>query len=174
MDLTDILTVLMEAALNVEFGKGLPKSWKMGVVKVIYMDGDPANIRNYRQLSMTNSVYKLETSITYQRIIQLFEKCIGTYQSGLMPGRSYFDNIKNMQTIIDGAEQLIRPVYTTLLDQEEAYDRVEYNYLWDCLRAFNLPESLIKCIRNFYQNAASTVSINGFVSESFRVNRGVR
>ncbi|SRR6266702_2890668 len=49
-----------------------------------------------------------------------------------------------------------------------------HNYLWKTLAAFRLPQFFIKTIKSLYQNAQTTVAINGELSVPNSVKCGVR
>jgi hypothetical protein len=60
------------------------------------------------------------------------------------------------------------------LDQEKAYDKIKHDYLWQTLEKFAIPEQFIRTIQSLYRTAETVVIINGVISTSFQVTRGVR
>lgn len=60
------------------------------------------------------------------------------------------------------------------LNQEKAYDKITHEYLWKTLEAFNLPTRFVNTIKALYQDAETSVAINGELSDPFTVKRGVR
>ncbi len=60
------------------------------------------------------------------------------------------------------------------LDQEKAFDRVEYTYLWIVLSAFGFCQKFIHMIKVLYSNAESVLKINGGLCAPFQVHRGIR
>ena len=60
------------------------------------------------------------------------------------------------------------------LDQEKAYDKIDHNHLWKTLDAFNLPKLFTQTVQTLYKDAHTIVAINGELSSSFKVTRGVR
>ena len=137
----------------------------------MFKKGDPTDIKNYRPLSMTNTIYKLLTTVINDRLAPACAKIIGPHQVGFMKGRNYFDNIKLVQTLLDQAEQLKTPLFAVLLDQEKAYDRVSHEYLWGILEQIPF---LIQAIKNYYGQATSVVMVNKHLSEPFAIYSGVR
>lgn len=59
------------------------------------------------------------------------------------------------------------------LDQAKAYDKLEHNYLWKTLKAFKIPDHFIHTVQSLYSHASTKVMINGCLSSSFHVIRGV-
>ena len=60
------------------------------------------------------------------------------------------------------------------LDQEKAYDKIDHHYLLETLKKFQLPDRFVQTVLSLYKNAETAVIINGVVSSSFNVIRGVR
>ncbi len=60
------------------------------------------------------------------------------------------------------------------MDLEKAYDRDNRKGLWDILRVYGVGRQLLEGIKSFYENANASVWVNGELSESFKVEVGVR
>ena len=60
------------------------------------------------------------------------------------------------------------------LDQEKAFDRVDWSFLRSTLYAVGFGESFIRWVDLFYNNVCSTVNVNSYVSSSFSLTQGVR
>lgn len=123
---------------------------------------------------MTNFTYKLFIDLIMRRILNSFDFCIGTHQTGFMPERSIFDNIKKAQMLINRANQLSFSLYLALLDQEKVYDQIDHDFLWKCLTQFEFNSDLILVIQNCYVHACSTVPVNRHISEFFAIERELR
>ena len=57
---------------------------------------------------------------------------------------------------------------------KKAFDTLEWEYLFNCLKAFNFGPNLIAWFKTFYQNIQSCVINNGLASDYFTLERGVR
>ena len=60
------------------------------------------------------------------------------------------------------------------LDQEKAFDRVDWPFLLKTLRAMGFGANFLQWISTFYTNVQSTVQVNGFFTPFFSLSRGVR
>ncbi|KOS42829.1 hypothetical protein ACN38_g6260 [Penicillium nordicum] len=107
--LRPIMTVLVDP---VRFGVQIPKIWTTSSISLLYKKGNRTDIKNYRPLSMVESMYKLLTGIINNRLLKPFGNIIGKHQTGFLPGRSYFDNIKEMQCVIDHANEFNKELYS--------------------------------------------------------------
>jgi hypothetical protein len=66
------------------------------------------------------------------------------------------------------------PVAFISLDQEKAFDRVTYKFLFQTLSAYNFGPSLIRWIKTLYNNVCSSVIVNNHISDPITLERGVR
>ena len=71
-------------------------------------------------------------------------------------------------------EKLNIPGMLLLIDFEKAFDFVSWTFIEKALDLFNFKISIINWIRTFYYNSTSRVLQNGFLSESFKLERGCR
>ena len=65
-------------------------------------------------------------------------------------------------------------VWPFLLILKKAFDTVDWNFLLRTLQAFNFGPCIQKWIRTFYTNCSSCFINNGFASDFFKLERGVR
>lgn len=79
-----------------------------------------------------------------------------------------------MRNIIDYREQKQLALAFISLDQEKAFDRVNYDFLFQTLSAFNFGPSLIHWIKTLYTEVRSSIIVNNHISDSFLLHRGVR
>jgi hypothetical protein len=91
-----------------------------------------------------------------------------------MKGRKITDAIYLAMEVVDYNDEHLQNGIIVALDQEKAYDKTLHNYLWAALRKQNLPELFINTVKSLYRYADTHVIINGEVSSTFRVTRGVR
>ena len=54
------------------------------------------------------------------------------------------------------------------------YDKITHPYLWKILEKFAFPNEMVNMIKTLYKDAPTSVIINGVISSSFCVTRGVR
>jgi len=64
--------------------------------------------------------------------------------------------------------------YILSLDQEKAYDKIAYNYLWHTLRKYRLPLKFIQKIQRLYRDAQTIVSMNKVLPQVIEIGRGIR
>ena len=60
------------------------------------------------------------------------------------------------------------------LDFEKAYDKIEWNFVQNCLSIFGFGESIRKWVALFYTDIKSCITNLGFNSNYFNLSRGLR
>jgi ribonuclease HI/exonuclease III len=171
----DIVWILTQVFQDIEVnGMDADARLNEGCMSPIFKKKDPENIANYRPITLLNTDYKIFTKALSTKLSETAPHVINTDQAGFIKGRSIFDQVKTTKLVIDYMTRSERPGAIVALDQEKAYDKILHPYLWAVLRKFGFPENLIKTIQSLYDNASTTVMINGELSDPFLVIRGVR
>jgi hypothetical protein len=97
---------LIQIVYNKALQKGkFPLSWNESVMCLLYKKGDPADMRNYRLLSLANSDYKLFTRNVNSRVMEISSKLISRHQLGFIPGRFIAENGIICQLIMEDVQR---------------------------------------------------------------------
>ena len=77
---------------------------------------------------------------------------------GFCPGRLYDENVSIVrQTIHDvNNDRRADGGMLLFLDNEKAFDRLQHQFMWDTLEAFNLPLDLIAAVKKHCMKAQGT------------------
>ena len=59
------------------------------------------------------------------------------------------------------------------IDQTKAFDRVDWDFLFQTLKRFNFGPQFIQWIQILYTEVKSCVKVNNFISETFKLEKGV-
>lgn len=140
----------------------------------IYKKKEADNVANYRPITVLNTDYKILTKAIATRLTNIAPSIIHPDQAGFIRGRSIFDQIDQITTTVNYAKLKGINGAIVALDQEKAYDKLTHPYLWKILERFAFPDEMIKMIKILYEDAPTSIIINGVISSPFRVTRGVR
>ena len=91
-----------------------------------------------------------------------------------MPGRFIGENVAFIRDVVDYASLSGVPAAVISLDQEKAFDRMDCSFLRFTLVSMGFGPFFVKWVDLFYYNSPSSVNVDGYVSESFPLFRGVR
>ena len=89
-------------------------------------------------------------------------------------GRYIGENVALLRNVIEYAKETSPPLAILSLDQEKAFDRVDWSFLFVTLSRMGFGPSLISWVRLLYSDIHSAILINGFTSDYFKPSRGVR
>ena len=171
-DITKILTNLFRDIQ--EYGVEEKTSFALGWMCPIYKKKDQTEISNYRPITLLNTDCKLFTKVLAQQLIDDIETMVHNDQTGFIPKRTIFNNIRLAKTILKYTEITHEDGAIVALDQEKAYDKIRHDYLWAALERFNVPQNFIQTVKALYSHAHTHVAINGKLSRPFKITRGVR
>ena len=108
------------------------------------------------------------------RIKKVLPTLIHETQTGFMKGRYIGANIRLILETIDITDENNLPGMIFFSDFEKAFDSINHEYMFKCLRHFNFKNDLVNWVKLLYKNAKSCVTNNGHHSDFFHIWRGVR
>ena len=171
----NIIKLMTEVFNDIQkYGLSRLSKFSTGWMCPIYKKNDKNEIANYRPITILNTDYKILTKILALRLAKIAPTLLHKSQAGFIPGRSIIEQTKLIELMINFAEVSEQNGLIIALDQEKAYDKIEHNYLWKVLATFGIPKEFITLVKSLYQDAETRVMINGHLSSTFKVTRGVR
>lgn len=96
------------------------------------------------------------------RLERFIGKLVHPDQTGFIPKRHAADNIRRLLHVIEEARNL--PTPSASLDAEKAFDRLEWNYLWQVMETLGLGFRFISMVQTLYADPTAIVSTNGLHS----------
>lgn len=101
---------------------------------------------------------------------------LGDPQVGYQRGRKLDENVSLVTEMIryinnDAPES---GGLLILLDNEKAFDRVQWPFMLKALRAFGLPEPFVQAVQTMYTDISTVVKTNGRPGLPFKVSSGIR
>ena len=91
-----------------------------------------------------------------------------------VPGRTILNNVFILRDLVVICKQKNIPAAIISIDQMKAFDRVNWAFMYKTLQTFGFQETFVKWIKLLYSGAKSMVKVNGFLSDPFKTQRGVR
>ena len=98
---------------------------------------------------------------------------IDSMQFGFMAGKSTTDAIFIVRQLQEKYLARNKELWMAFVDLEKAFDRVPREVVWWALRCLGVDEWIVSVIKAMYEDATTTVRVNGRESKAFSVRVGV-
>ena len=168
----DVLGADLVPIFNYAFDCGkFSTSQRRGLIIVLYKKDDRLETKNYHPISLLNVDYKIATRAISGRLLGVIGSIVGSDQTCGIPGQTISENLCLIRDLVEYADM---PLALLSLDQEKAFDRLDWTFLQRILLKFGFGDSFCRWIGLFYTDVESAVVINGWTSSFFRPSRGVR
>ena len=148
---------------------------KLGLITCIPKQDNPKQFKkNWWPITLLTCTYKIAAGCISNRIKTVLDKIISKDQTGFIKGRYIGENTRLIYDIMHYPETHNIPGLLVLVDFEKAFDSLSWSFIEKALEIFNFRSSIQSRIKTFYNNSISCVLQNGYLSESFKLERGCR
>ena len=131
-------------------------------------------IKNWGPLTLLNCDYKIAAKTIANRINRVLPALISNDQTGFLKGRFVGEKIRLIDSLICNAKEQNILGLLLFLDFEKAFDTIEWYFFQNTLSFFCFGASVISQVNLFHSGPESCVSNNGWASDFFSIQRGVR
>ena len=169
----DVLSADLVSVLNHSYSAGhLSDSQRHGLITLLYKKGDRLDCKNWRPITLLNVDYKLCARTLAGRLLKVLHHVVAPDQTCGVPGRFIGENVALLRDVVSFANETDLPVAILSLDQEKAFDRVDWPFLLATLR-MGFGPSFICWVNLLYSDISSSVIVNKYCSDPFFPSRGV-
>jgi hypothetical protein len=162
---------LTEVFQNSFKSENLPQSQYLAAIRLVFKKGQRENLKNWRPISLLNTDVKILSKLLSERLKIALPNLIHKDQTGCIQGRYIGENICLIKDIINQCDE---DESILLIDQEKAFDRVEFEWLFQVLKTFGFGRNFITWLKIMYKSMKSCIITNGYISKVFPVSRGIR
>ena len=172
----DLIGIHLLNSYNEAFNNGqLSISQRRGVICLIPKDDSClSELSNWRPLTLLNVDYKMLAKVIGQRIERILSSLIHSDQTGFIKGRFIGQNVRLLNDIMEYTEAKNLPGILLFIDFRKAFDTIEWNFIHKCIELYNFGPNIRKWLSILYSNVESGVMNAGFMTNYFKVSRGVR
>lgn len=135
---------------------------------------DVRDLANLRPISLSNCDIKLFTKVISNRLQNILPHIVHTTQTAYIRGRQVHDNLNFIRYCKDKAVKDNSNLTITSLDAKKAFDSVDHEYLYETLKTYGFSSKFIGLIKSLYSGLTACVMVNGFKTNSFKVERSVK
>ena len=122
-------------------------------VVLIFKKGNTEDLKNYRPISLLNTLYKIFAAIIQRRLAKHLDKHLQKTQYGFRKDKSTADAIQCVRRMADYGEQTKGTglnIILVLLDLEKAFDKIDREELMLALQRLGVPDKYTRIITNLY------------------------
>ena len=152
----------------------LAPTQRTGVITLLHKRGDRLDMKNWRPITLLCVDYKIAAKAIANRLLAVLHLVIHTDQSCGVPGRNPNENSWLLKDIVYHAKTNNIGAAVLSLDQEKAFNLLEWSYLHCVLERMNFGVSFRQWVSIFYSQIFSSILINGEQIQAFKVTCGVR
>ena len=147
-------------SMNYEYKIGqLSITQKQGIITCIPKGDKPRQfMKNWRPISLLNTVYKLASSCIAERIRSVLPILISNDQTGFIPGRYIGENTRLIYDILYFTEEQDITVILLLVDCEKSFDSISCMFIESVLDFFNFGFSIKQWVKAFHTNITSAIA----------------
>ncbi|CAM2118323.1 unnamed protein product [Caretta caretta] len=146
-------------------------SCRRTVLTLLPKKGDLRDLRNWRPVSLLSTDYKIVAKAISLRLGSVLADVIHSDQTYTVPDRSIFDNLFQVQDLLELGRRDSLSFALLSLDQEKAFDRVDHGYLLSTLQAFGFGPQFVGFPRVLYASVECLVKLNWTLTEPVSFGR---
>ena len=141
--------------LNLIFQKGIfPEEWAIGVIIVLFKDGDTNDLNNYRGITLLSLLGKILVGVLNNRLskVQCLDyNLLDENQCGFRRGYRTSDHIFTLSTLINHYSKVKnKKLYLCFVDFRKAFDKVSHSVLWTKLLKYGIEGKFLNIIKSMY------------------------
>ena len=161
-EMEDIMTLLNEWWES----ESIPDEVTLARVVLIFKKGDTKDLKNYRPISLLNTLYEIFAAVLQARLSIKLDKHLQKTQYGFRKEKSTAQTIHIIRRIIDLTERSGVGASMVLLDWEKAFDKVSHAALFLSMERMNVDQKYINLVKTLYRAPCFKVKIEGRIQVS--------
>ncbi|GMF42382.1 unnamed protein product [Phytophthora fragariaefolia] len=171
----DAFGVVLATAFQNQRERGcLLPSQRRSSVALLYKKGDPRDPSNYRPISHMQVDVKVISKALAYRLQRVLPLLIHPDQKGFVRGHSLHHHARFLQDLQDLLRRRGGAGYAFFLDFAKAYDRVNWDYLFQVLERVGCGPAFRSWVQLLYCKPEAVLALNGILLEVLCPSRGVK
>ena len=149
-----------------------PEMLSLAITCLIHKKGPTDDIRNYRPITLLNTLHKIWERVLEQRLRKIVHTMHA--QMGSKPDNSATTATMMKRSLYRLARLLDMDIHSLQIDLSKAYNRVDRHILWNKLAKLGVKGKLWSAIISTYANAQDQIRIGQRYSDPFHLKFGLR
>ncbi|XP_026428320.1 uncharacterized protein LOC113324214 [Papaver somniferum] len=129
----------------------------------------------FRPIGLSNFSFKVFTKILSTRMSGLMSKLVSSQQAAYIKGRNIHEQVMLASELVNEMRHKRRGGNVGMeLDISQAYDSVNWSFLFQVLKKYGFSESWCACLHVLFSSAKVSVMVNGGPKGFFSMERGLK
>ena len=175
-ELSSELSFPLSELFNSSLSTGhFPDHWKEANVSPLFKSGDPSNVKNYRPISLLDTIGKAFEKIVFKHLFNYIRdnNILTPLQSGFIPGDTTVNQLVYLLNMFSHAVDSGKEVRVVFCDISKAFDRVWHKGLLFKLKSIGISGSLLSWFSSYLSLRKQRVVLPGAHSDWKTVSAGV-
>ena len=158
------------------FEKGyMSNSQRKGIIKLLYKGkGAKEELTNWRPITLTNVDYKILAKVMSNRMKSVIKNIVHEDQNGYIKSRSPSCVLRTLDDIVEYTNTNNIPGALLSLDYSKAFDTISKEFMIFCFKKFGFGNMYTQWVSVLNKNTISCISYCGWMTEWFKLERGIR
>ena len=145
-----------------------------GIITLIPKIKEANLIQQYRPICLLNVVFKNFSKTLMLRLESVLERIINKGQTAFLKGRNIMEGTMCLHEIIHDTKVKKKDGLVLKLDFEKASDKINWDFLFDCLSQRGFPDKWCNWIKGVVTSGTLSVKVNDMLGPYFKSGKGVR
>ncbi|XP_071136614.1 uncharacterized protein [Mytilus edulis] len=155
----------------------VPETWNQILINpILKPDKDNRDPLGYRGIALMSIPCKIYADILNVRLSSWLEdnNILADEQNGFRKDRGCMEHLYALTTLITNRKIERKSTFACFIDAKKAFDTVNREMLWYKLMALGINGKFLKGLQSLYVDVRYAVKINGYMTDMFNVNLGVK
>lgn len=153
----------------------LPSATNSTILTLVPKRQGASAITDFRPISCCNTLYKTISKLLVHRLKPMLPALILPNQTAFVQGRLLVENTVLAAEVVNGYHKNRGPKRITIkVDIQKAFDTVNWDFIFACLTAINVPADYLRWLRACVCTPSFCIGYNGTVQGYFKSKRGLR
>jgi hypothetical protein len=151
-----------------------PAAWKHSTTVLLHKKGSTTNLKNYRPVGLTNTIYKLWTKLATCVMLDYAEQhqLLSSAQAGFRRRRSTTQQLQLLTAALEDARSHKKDIYLLLCDFSSAFDTTNHDKLLWIMWELGFPTDSVEMVKDLYTQATTSIRLPHGPTSPIAVERG--
>ena len=150
-----------------------PEPWKRVKIKVLHKKGDVESEGNYRPICSLLALYKVFSTILYERLYSRLDQEQAEDQAGFRSSHQTTDHLATYRMIEQKCHEWRINMWIATIDFKKAFDSITHKSIWKAVKSCGIKHDYISLLKKIYRDQKASVQTDE-ESNMFEIKKGTK